>query len=261
MHDKSIHPLTHDETLSREDFIVFTPEVAFDALAAANEQLRNERSIDTKTGLLSGAGLEAATLKTLEENPYARLLIFEDDLGNFKAINDANGHGFGDKVLKLFADKKKELLRESDLLSHNAREQGDEFYSIFILSPEVKDEDIPIAINRIQDRIHSIREEMVRELPELAQFNSFNVATGGLEYNRSLSFAQNKQLADVEMYLDKSEQRKRYGHDRQPAPSDGETLGNTTGNSTQRNRRLSDAAKAFTRANQPAIGSQLDIKL
>lgn len=251
----------HDETLSREDLIMFTPEVAFANLATANERLRNERDTDAKTGLLSSAGLEAATLRTLEENPGARLLIFEDDLGNFKTINDTLGHEFGDKVLKLFADKKKELLREGDLLSHDAREQGDEFYSIFILGAEVKEKDIPIAIKRIQDRIHSIREKMVGELPELAQFESFNIATSGVEYNHSLSFAQNKQLADVEMYLDKAEQREKYGDDRQAASILTETLGNMVGSSTKHNRRSSDAAKAFTAPSHPAIGSRLDIKL
>jgi two-component system cell cycle response regulator len=46
------------------------------------------------------------------------------DLDGFKAINDRHGHAAGDRVLKCFAARAKEVIRETDLL---CRFGGDEF--------------------------------------------------------------------------------------------------------------------------------------
>ena len=46
------------------------------------------------------------------------------DLDGFKAINDRHGHASGDRVLKCFAARAKEIIRETDLLF---RLGGDEF--------------------------------------------------------------------------------------------------------------------------------------
>ena len=51
------------------------------------------------------------------------------DLDGFKEINDEHGHEFGDKVLKVTADRIKAEIRESDTV---ARIGGDEF--VIILS-------------------------------------------------------------------------------------------------------------------------------
>lgn len=50
------------------------------------------------------------------------------DINNFKPINDTYGHPIGDKLLRWFASKLSNAVRESDLIS---RYGGDEFVIIF----------------------------------------------------------------------------------------------------------------------------------
>ena len=56
------------------------------------------------------------------------------DLDGFKEINDEHGHEFGDKVLKVTADRVKVEIRESDTV---ARIGGDEFVIILSSLPEI----------------------------------------------------------------------------------------------------------------------------
>jgi diguanylate cyclase (GGDEF)-like protein len=81
---------------------------------------------DALTGLSNRAGL----VGTLERKLSARnsggrsfALLFLD-LDHFKPVNDTFGHGMGDKLLKLIAEKLLLMLPEADLI---ARIGGDEF--------------------------------------------------------------------------------------------------------------------------------------
>ncbi|HET6872321.1 MAG TPA: sensor domain-containing diguanylate cyclase [Sporolactobacillaceae bacterium] len=70
-----------------------------------------------------------------EAKRYERkMAVVYMDIDNFKEINDTHGHDVGDELLKLFAKKVKESLRESDTVS---RLGGDEFT---ILLPEIQRE-------------------------------------------------------------------------------------------------------------------------
>jgi diguanylate cyclase (GGDEF)-like protein len=66
--------------------------------------------------------LDAAARRCERTNTEGALLLI--DLDNFKAVNDTHGHGRGDQVLCMFAERVRCTIRESDTV---ARLGGDEF--------------------------------------------------------------------------------------------------------------------------------------
>lgn len=88
-------------------------------------------------------------LKEAKRNKSKSSLLFMD-IDKFKWVNDHLGHSIGDELLKLFSERVKQALRESDVF---ARQSGDEF---LVLLPDTdKDEAIRI-VERILD---SLQEE------------------------------------------------------------------------------------------------------
>lgn len=85
------------------------------------------------------------------------LTVLSMDLDNFKQINNAYGHGIGDRLLTSIANVIKKQLRQMDLL---ARYAGDEFVAI-----------MPMASNEVAEMIA----ERIREAVES---HRFNVRTG-----------------------------------------------------------------------------------
>jgi diguanylate cyclase (GGDEF)-like protein len=99
--------------------------LAFDS-ARQRDSLREQARTDGLTGLLNHRACherlrdEIATAATLER-PLAVVAL---DLDHFKAINDAYGHGEGDKVLVAVAERLRGAVREDDVV---ARLGGEEF--------------------------------------------------------------------------------------------------------------------------------------
>ena len=79
---------------------------------------QTEAELDPLTDVLNRRGLERAMVG--KQNG----VILHFDIDNFKAINDAHGHDFGDNVLKAIVERVKANLRGTDLF---ARVGGEEF--------------------------------------------------------------------------------------------------------------------------------------
>jgi diguanylate cyclase (GGDEF)-like protein len=114
-------------------------------LLRSNEQLINslqrEIEIDSKTGLLSSAGLKKALerlfSKDVDDAKPLNLVAVAIDLDKFKAVNDKFGHSEGDKVIsyvgEALAGIRDELFAHG-LMSidfHAARPGGDEYVLLF----------------------------------------------------------------------------------------------------------------------------------
>jgi diguanylate cyclase (GGDEF)-like protein/PAS domain S-box-containing protein len=115
------------------DYLLVITEDVTDELAAY-AQIHHMAQHDGLTNLPNRAyfhqRLGAAIRDSLDDGTHAAILCL--DLDNFKNINDAFGHGFGDKILLTLAGRLKKCLREHDTL---ARLGGDEFA---VVLPRVK---------------------------------------------------------------------------------------------------------------------------
>lgn len=102
--------------------------------------------VDELTGLLTRKAFFGRLSRVIanadKHKTNFHLLIL--DINNFKQINDALGHKEGDKLLKLFADKLKESIRDGDDI---ARLSGDEF--AVILHTQAKEDSFLDDIDRI----------------------------------------------------------------------------------------------------------------
>jgi len=101
--------------------------------AYVHAELRSERArlqfmatYDELTGLLNRSEFKARAEQSLShamrKNEQCALLLI--DLDDFKIVNDTFGHGIGDDLLKNFASRLRQLLRDEDLC---CRFGGDEF--------------------------------------------------------------------------------------------------------------------------------------
>ena len=114
------------------DYVLVITEDVTDELAAY-AQIHHMAQHDGLTNLpnrnLFNQRMNLALTGATDDSGMAILCL---DLDNFKNINDAFGHGFGDKILLMLASRLRKCLREHDTL---ARLGGDEFA---VVLPRVK---------------------------------------------------------------------------------------------------------------------------
>jgi len=119
------------------------------------------------------------------------LAVVVIDVDNFKDINDAHGHIFGDQMLKACADILHGSIRGTDLLF---RFGGDEF---LIVMSRAGDLEAGIVINRINQRLEQWNETATGQKSRL----SFSIGYSLLTDSRELQEVMSE--ADQRMYEDK----------------------------------------------------------
>ena len=91
------------------------------------EDVLRQAKTDPLTGLLNSRGIQEAVVHNTR-NTRNKAALFFLDLDNFKKVNDAYGHGEGDRALVSIAEALKHSIRAGD---HAARIGGDEFVIFF----------------------------------------------------------------------------------------------------------------------------------
>ncbi|MES2819928.1 MAG: diguanylate cyclase [Pseudomonadota bacterium] len=104
------------------------------AVAVAQHRLKKQATTDSLTGLFNRRyAIEVAAYEiTQRSRSQAPLSVMVADLDHFKAINDAQGHEGGDRVLKAVAEVLRRCVRSQDTV---ARWGGEEFLVILPGSP------------------------------------------------------------------------------------------------------------------------------
>ncbi len=87
-------------------------------------RLREQATRDVLTGLLNRGEIERCIRQRIREDPDGQGALLYIDIDDFKGINDAHGHVFGDEVLRKIGRSVQANIRESDIAG---RIGGDEF--------------------------------------------------------------------------------------------------------------------------------------
>lgn len=128
-----------------------------------------------------------------------QLAVFFIDLDHFKQINDSLGHEVGDEVLKVFAKRLHECVREEDTLS---RMGGDEFMVIMEDLPRLQ------ASSIVAQKIMSVMERPLHLAGKtLYLTSSIGISVYPQDGENSAVLVRN---ADAAMYKAKSEGRNTY---------------------------------------------------
>jgi diguanylate cyclase (GGDEF)-like protein len=118
-------PFAEAELVARVRVLMRT-RARFDSMTSRVRELEKLARTDGLTGFLNRRALEEKLSEEFRRaerygDPMGLLMM---DLDHFKAINDRRGHPFGDRVLRLVADRIGEAVRDIDLC---ARYGGEEF--------------------------------------------------------------------------------------------------------------------------------------
>ncbi len=198
-HDYIMRPVDRNELLARVRTQVRRKRFQ-ERLRSTYEVSLSLALIDSLTGLYNRRYLEAHLQKLLlknEENKRS-LGVLVMDIDHFKKINDSYGHGVGDEILKIFAERLKRNIRGIDMV---ARLGGEEFV---VLLPDIPLERAYIVAERLR---RSIAEET---FPCSAPEGAISVTTsiGGAMINSQPHGVQEViDRADKQLYIAKEHGR------------------------------------------------------
>jgi len=165
---------------------------------AAEQHIRKLAFQDPLTGLANRRQFDEALSAAIAAPPHAggSHAVFLLDLNGFKQVNDVYGHGIGDELLIIVAQRLATSVRDGDLV---ARIGGDEFA---ILSKHLMGAEAATSI--------AIRVLHAFEEPILAGRKSLQIGTGigiALIPSDATTLLEALRKADIALYRAKSERR------------------------------------------------------
>jgi len=171
-------------------------------LKEAERQITHQAFHDTLTNLPNRAlfieHLNMA-LKRGKRRPEYRFAVLYLDIDRFKLVNDSLGHSVGDKLLKAFAERIQDSLREIDTL---ARLGGDEFV---ILLEDIEGKDYASMVaERLQKEL---KRPFIVNTKEVFAPASFGVMLNTQDYDLPEDIIRD---ADAAMYHAKEKGRAQY---------------------------------------------------
>ena len=175
--------------LTYEKFLINRLRMELAERQANSTQWQNLALVDPLTGLYNRRFAERhlkSEIARAQRKGYTLTLVLFD-LNNFKKINDRFGHPAGDLVLKVFADRLGEAIRDVDLA---ARLGGDEF---MLLLPECDSIHLPTVLRRLE----------AIEVGVSGQRVAVGFSVGWSEYAISKNPETMFKEADEALYLDK----------------------------------------------------------
>jgi len=139
----------------------------------AEEKLKHLVDHDSLTGLLNRRGLEASLVDAIAAVQAGRTCaVAYIDLDRFKIVNDLHGHGTGDALLQVAAQRVQSAIRSADL----AARLGDSFVVVFTDCPDY-------AITGLTDRIRRAIDEQPFELGGKGLNMTVSIGVIGLDQN------------------------------------------------------------------------------
>jgi diguanylate cyclase (GGDEF)-like protein/PAS domain S-box-containing protein len=169
-------------------------------IVAAEDQLAHDALHDSLTGLANRTLLTDRLSAALERSRRGGdVAVLFCDLDDFKAINDAHGHGAGDQVLRIVGSRLRSVVRPSDAVG---RLGGDEFVAIIEAPSDATD-----AARAVADRFAAALENPIVH-HELALYVTTSIGIAALRDDDDVEDLLNR--ADAAMY--RAKQRRRHAH-------------------------------------------------
>lgn len=112
---------------------------------ALQSELAYRATHDALTGLANRREFTEQLKRALQEHPGGGTSVLFLDLDRFKAVNDSLGHGAGDTLLTVIAERLRDELRAEDTV---ARLGGDEF-AVLLGEPLLSSDHIDTVIDRL----------------------------------------------------------------------------------------------------------------
>ncbi|RCX19605.1 PAS domain S-box-containing protein/diguanylate cyclase (GGDEF)-like protein [Fontibacillus phaseoli] len=163
-------------------------------------QLEHLSFKDTLTGVPNRRHFSAAIERILKsgEPPAGNLAVMFLDLDKFKRINDTWGHDTGDELLRQFAIRIKQCIKNNDIL---ARIGGDEFV---VVLPDL--ESVEQAVTCAEEILHALRQPWNILGHEFVTTSSIGIAF----YEPGDREKELIHKADTALYLAKSQGKNTY---------------------------------------------------
>ena len=117
------------------------------------QRLKKLATVDPLTGLHNRGEITRRIAAEISRSrrEHANLGVLMIDIDHFKRINDTFGHPFGDKVLRVVAQRVREDLRVTDVVG---RYGGEEFVA---LCPKVTPTGMELLADRVRQRVEELR--------------------------------------------------------------------------------------------------------